>query len=185
MVEPKKTVPFTYDDYASLPQDRFIHQIIDGEHFMNPSPVPYHQDISRNLQRILVDFVDRNSLGKIYDAPVDVVLSDTNVVVPDLIFISQARTSIILEKYIGGPPDLVVEILSPNTRKIDSDLKLKLYARFRIPEYWIVDPKQKIVRLYRFAKEAYQEEKLFHENQVLTSPTFPGLYIPLAEVFRR
>ncbi|HEY3132123.1 MAG TPA: Uma2 family endonuclease [Acidobacteriota bacterium] len=179
----KKIVPFTYDDYASLPQDRFIHQIIDGEHFMNPSPIPYHQDISRNLQRILVEFVERNDLGKIYDAPIDVVLSDTNVVVPDLIFISRARTSIILEKYIAGPPDLVVEILSPGTRKLDLDLKLKLYARFRVPEYWIIDPKQKTVRLYRLGKAA-QEEKLFHEDEVLTSPSLPGLRIPLAEVFR-
>src|SRR5712691_4590170 len=98
----KKAIQFTYDDYLLFPYDRNRHQIIEGEHYMTPSPSLYHQDISRNLQKILAEFVEGHNLGRIYYAPVDVVLSDTNVVVPDLLFVSAAKASILLEKYIAG-----------------------------------------------------------------------------------
>ncbi|HEY3131123.1 MAG TPA: Uma2 family endonuclease [Acidobacteriota bacterium] len=181
----KKAIQFTYDDYLLFPYDRNRHQIIEGEHYLTPSPALYHQDISRNLQRILVEFVEGHNLGKIYDAPVDVVLSDINVVVPDLVFVSTARASILLEKYIAGPPDLIVEILSESTKKIDRDLKLKLYAKFGVAEYWIVDPKGKTVIVHRLAEGGYSEAKSFAGSEELVSSTFPGLRVPLALVFRK
>lgn len=181
----KKAIQFTYDDYLLFPDDRNRHQIIEGEHYMTPSPILYHQDISRNLQKILVEFVEAHNLGKIYDAPVDVVLSDINVVVPDLVFVSGANASILLEKYIAGAPDLIVEILSESTKRIDLDLKLKLYAKFGVPEYWIVDPKKKTVSVYRLAEGGYSEKKVFAETEELISSTFPDLRVPLTVVFRK
>jgi len=180
-----KAIQFTYQDYLLFPHDLKIHQIIEGEHYVNPSPIPYHQAISRNLIRILAEFVERNDLGEVFQAPIDVVLSDTDVLVPDLIFISRARSAIIEEKYVAGAPDLVIEILSHGTKSVDQGLKSKVYAKFGVTEYWIVDPKKKTVKLYRLNHRRYREHALFTHQQELTTPTFPGLRVRLAEIFRR
>src|SRR5262249_54186269 len=110
--------PFTYEDYLLLPEDR-RYEIVDGELYMTPSPATYHQRILRQLERALGEYVEGRRLGEVLFAPCDVVLSETDIVQPDVLFVSSGRASIIGEKYISAAPDLVVEILSPATAQRD------------------------------------------------------------------
>jgi Uma2 family endonuclease len=173
---------FTYDDYLLLPEDR-RYEIIDGDLFMTPAPTPYHQLVSINLGSSLRDFVLEHRLGRVLYAPCDVVLSPTDVVQPDILFVASDRLSIIGEKYISEAPDLVVEILSPATADRDQDLKKKLYARFGVREFWLADPEKKTVEVFVNTTEGFRRESLFGAGETLRSPLLPGLEIPLAEVF--
>ena len=112
---------------------------------MFPSSREIHQYILGRLFLRLGAFIYGRNLGKVYCSPFDVVLSDTDVVQPDLLFVSSGRESIITPENIQGAPDLVVEILSPATAARDRTLKLDLYARHGVQEYWIVDPDAKTI----------------------------------------
>ncbi|RLE13973.1 Uma2 family endonuclease [Candidatus Aerophobetes bacterium] len=175
-------IKFTYQDYLLLPEDK-RYEIIEGELIIVPSPGFTHQSISGNLGFLLRRFIREKKLGIILNAPMDVVLSEENVVQPDILFISKKRASIITEKNIQGAPDLVIEILSPNTKKKDSILKRKLYAKFGVKEFWLVDPEKKEIEVLTFKKEGFERTGLYHQDEVLISPLLPGLKIPLREVF--
>ena len=129
----------TYADYLETSDDE-RYELLKGELVMSPSPKEIHQHISGILYLAIGAFVRERSLGKVYFAPFDVVLSDTNVVQPDLLFVSNERAGIITQDNVQGAPDLVVEILSPATAERDRTLKLDLYAQYGVKEYWIVDP---------------------------------------------
>mgnify|MGYP000103035889 FL=1 len=112
---------WTYQDYRELPSDGKTYQIIGGRLFMAPAPSTPHRDISGNLGFIIRSFVKEHSVGKIYNAPIDVVFSSVNVVQPDIIFISSKRLKIIKEEGIFGAPDWIIEIISPPSEKIDTN----------------------------------------------------------------
>jgi len=157
---------WTYADLLLFPDDGKRHELIDGEHIMSPSPFTKHQRVSFNLSGILFGFLKQHPLGKVFTAPMDVVLSDTDVVEPDLLFIASEHASIITEKHIMGVPDLVVEILSQGSgtetcatrnmsqmglgRKTDEIIKRRLYEQYGVKEYWIVDPELESVKVYRW-----------------------------------
>jgi len=176
-------VKLTYQDYLLLPEDNNRHEIIDGEHYMTPSPIPRHQRISKCLLIQLESFVRHQQVGEVFSAPIDVILSDVDVVVPDLIFISRERSSIITGKNIQGAPDLIIEILSPSTAERDRRLKRKTYAKFGVTEYWIVDPEICTVHILRLREGDYHTVNTFSLQQNLTSPLFQGLSLPLTEIF--
>lgn len=178
-------VKFTYEDYLLFPEDGRRHALIDGEHYVTPAPNTKHQIIVSNLLRILAACVRQRRLGRVFAAPTDVVLSDLDVVQPDLLFISTARLSILSDRCIQGPPDLVVEILSESTRKTDELVKRKLYERFGVREYWIVDPELEVVKVYTSTDRGYvRSAELSRETgESLTTTLLPDLRIPLAEVF--
>lgn len=178
-------VKFTYEDYLLFPEDGKRHELIDGDHFMTPAPSMRHQRISRRLLTSFENFLKRNKLGEAFDVPSDVVLSETDVVQPDLLFVSAKRASLITDKNIQGAPDLVVEILSETTRKTDEVIKRKLYERHGISEYWIVDPELEAVKIYRMTEKGYtRAAELSREtNDSLATPLLPGLQIPLSEIF--
>lgn len=173
---------FTYEDYVLLPEDR-RYEIIDGDLFMTPAPTPYHQQVAFNLAAALRQHVRARRLGEVLIAPCDVVLSATDIVQPDVLFISAARLSIIGEKYIADAPDLIVEVLSPATADRDQTLKLKLYARFGVREVWIADPEKRTVEVLAASLEGFRPEATFGSGDTLRSPLLIGLEIPLAEVF--
>ncbi|MBI5379944.1 MAG: Uma2 family endonuclease [Nitrospirae bacterium] len=180
------SVKFTYEDYLLFTDDGKRHELIDGEHYMTPSPNEKHQRVSMNLSHLLSHYVKKNPKGRIYHAPFDVVLSDQDVVQPDLLFVSAARASLITEKCIQGAPDLVIEILSESTRKTDEIIKRKLYARHGVGEYWIVDPELETVKVYRRAASGdyVRAAELSRETgDTIATPLLPGLAIPLAEIF--
>ena len=171
----------TYDDYVNFPSDGHRHEIIAGEEYMTPSPDVPHQRASRKLETILDEYVVRNKLGEVFDAPIDVVLSAEDVVVPDVIFISTARASIIERKNIQGAPDLVVEILSPSTAAYDRGAKRALYERSGVREYWIVDSTSELLEVHEFGSP--RRLRIYKAGQAFESALFPGLKIRLSDLF--
>lgn len=178
-------VKFTYEDYLLFPDDGRRHELIDGEHFMTPAPSTKHQQISINLSTLFKIFLKEKKVGMVYTAPCDVVLSDLDVVQPDLLFVSAHRLSIITEKCIQGSPDLVVEIVSETTRKTDEIIKRKLYERYGVQEYWIVDPELETIKIYRMTERGYvrSAELSSEAKDILTTPLLPDLQIPISEIF--
>ena len=174
----------TYEDYLLFPEDGNRHEILDGEHYVTAAPYPRHQSILVELTSWIAPFVRQNRLGRFYVAPVDVLLDRHDIVQPDLLFISNASMKILTEKNVQGAPDLVIEILSDSTRKRDEGIKLERYELLGIQEYWVVDPKRNEARIYRRSAERLQqvEELAAAARDLLTSPYFPGLEIPLFEI---
>jgi len=149
-------IKFTYKDYKSLPESETKrYELIEGELIMVPSPNEYHQRISRKIEFLLQDFVEKNKLGEVYYAPLDVHLGE-DVVQPDILFVSKVRSKIITEEEIRGGPDLVIEILSPATAERDRTYKKTLYARHSVQEYWIVDPEEKIIKIMTLRKAGFE-----------------------------
>lgn len=185
MAHPLSSTKFTYEDYLLFPDDGKRHELIDGEHYVTPSPITKHQKILGNIFIPLGTHIQKNKIGQLFAAPMDVVLSDIDVVQPDLLFITNNRASIITEKNIQGAPDLVVEILSESSRKTDEMIKRKLYERYRISEYWIVDPELESVKIYRLSDTGYSRiaELSVEANDTLTSPLFPDWQLSLSLIF--
>lgn len=152
---------------------------------MTPAPSTKHQRISRNLVIALGTFVRQHRLGEVFDAPCDVVLSDEDVVQPDVLFVSAARAGIITEDNVKGTPDLVVEILSDATRKRDEVTKRKLYEHFGVQEYWIVDPELQSVKVFRLSDHQYVRtaELSAEAHDTLTTPLLPTFSLSLSDLF--
>jgi len=127
--------------------------------------------------------VKHRKLGVILDVPYDVILSDENVVQPDILFVRKERSAIIGEANLKAAPDLVIEILSPDTRSKDLELKRKTYARFGIQEYWIVDPEAETVEVLVWSEIGYMTAGTHGKSNSLSSPLLPDSNLPLSEVF--
>ena len=173
---------FTYQDYLLLPEDR-RYEVIDGDLFMTPAPTPYHQLVSKRIGHVLDDFVEKNRLGMVLYAPCDVVLSETDVVQPDILFVSAGRLAIVGEKFISAAPDLIVEVLSPATETRDRVAKTKLYAKKGVRELWFADPEAKTIELLVNSGEGFRREALAGSTETLRSVLLEGLEIPLDSVF--
>jgi Uma2 family endonuclease len=175
----------TYDDYLLFPDDGKRHELIDGEHYLTLSPNVEHQAISGRLHLSIASWLQEHPLGRIFFAPLDVILSRFDVVEPDLLYVSNERAPDVLGQYVTGAPDLVIEIGSPSTRRRDETIKRRLYERSGVVEYWIVDPDIEVIRINRRSGEGFAraEELSAHEDDVLTTTLLPGLEIRVAEVF--
>jgi Uma2 family endonuclease len=177
---------FTYEDYALLPEDGERHEVIDGDPCVSPAPLPRHQRLSMRLSLRLGAYAESSGLGEVFAAPIDVVLSRHDVLQPDLLFISNERAGIVTEKNIQGAPDLVVEILSESTRRLDEGEKLSRYELFGVRECWFFDPATARVRVYRAKGGRFElaAELSAAASDVLTTPLLPGFAIPLLDLFR-
>jgi Uma2 family endonuclease len=176
----------TWEDYLAIPPDGKRHELIDGEHYVSPAPNIRHQRIAAKLHVVLARIVSRAGLGELFFAPVDVKLTDVDIVQPDLVFLSPEHIGRLTETHLDGPPDLAVEILSPNSRRQDEVLKRDLYDRSGVAEYWIVDPEIEIVKVYRRGTSGRFEraaELAAERDERLESPLLPGLALPLVELF--
>ncbi len=177
----------TYDDFVLLPDDGKRHELVDGEHYVTPSPNTRHQQISGDLFALIWTYLETHPIGRVFHAPFDVVFSEFDVVEPDLLYLSNARAAEVLTPaHVTGAPDLVIEIGSPSTRKRDETIKRHLYERSGVSEYWVVDPELDIVRVYRRETEGFgrASEMSVDAGDILTTPLLPGLALPLARVFR-
>jgi Uma2 family endonuclease len=135
-VEPRHpSTRFSYADLELLPDDDLRHEIIDGEHYVTASPVTRHQRISRRLLVAIQSHLDANPMGEGFQAPFDVVMSFHDVVVPDLIYVSATRAELVTAKNLQGAPDLVIEILSPGTRRLDERLKRAVVTTPLLPGF--------------------------------------------------
>ena len=172
-----------YEDYLLFPEDGLRHEILDGEHFVTNAPSRRHQKAVSNLIYFFMDLLRRNPLGEVYAAPFEVLFSKHNVALPDLIFVSQERASILTDKNVQGAPDLIVEVLSPSTRQSDELVKLNVYERFGVREYWLVDPQNQTVRIFRGGGGSFAPPVDLSAGEVLTTPLLPGLEIPVSQIF--
>lgn len=175
---------FTYEDYIHMPEGK-RYEIVEGELYMVPSPTTMHQRVSRELEEMLSKFVKDKGLGEVFDAPIDVVFSETDIVQPDIIFISNKNKGIIREENIAGAPDLIIEILSPSSENRDRVIKKKLYTKNRVREYWLVDPQKRIIEALILGKNGYETLKVFSDSEILISRLIEGLQIPIDKVFKK
>ena len=150
---------------------------------MAPAPNRYHQDISRNLEYILLEYLEEHPIGKLYDAPFDVYFDKHNVFQPDIVFVSKKRLSILTKAGAEGAPDFVVEILSPRTAELDREQKQQVYARAGVQELWIIDPETKSIEIYLLSENAVSPAAVYHERDQFESRLFPGLRFNAAKIF--
>src|SRR6267142_7080721 len=175
-------VKLTYDDYLLFPEDGMRHELIDGEHYVTPTPNMRHQVISGNLFGMIWSYLQQHPIGRVFAAPLDVIFSEFDVVEPDVLYLSRQRVAELAPApWVKGAPNLVVEIGSPSTRKRDETIKRRLYERFGVDEYWIIDPELDTIKVYRRVNERYERiaELTVENHDVLTTPLLPGLDLPL------
>ena len=142
-----------YSDYAGIPNDGKRYEILEGDLLVTPAPSPLHQRVSKRLQRQLEAYFEARSIGEVFNAPIDVILTTHNIVQPDLVVVD--RVDQVSRRGIEGPPLLVVEILSPSTREQDRSVKARRYAALGIRHYWLVDPEARKVECYRADASTY------------------------------
>jgi Uma2 family endonuclease len=169
----------TYQDYLLLPEDGKRYEIMDGDLYMTPAPATRHQIIATRLSHVLMTYLETHQIGTVLTAPCDVVLSDTDTVQPDLLLVLNVGSARITEKNIQGPPDLVVEILSPGTAARDQELKRKRYEYFAVREYWLIDPDHNTMEILRLEEGRYARVCLATRPNQCTSPLFPHLILDL------
>jgi Uma2 family endonuclease len=168
----------------TTPDDK-RYQLLDGEMILAPSPTSRHQAVILRISLELHEFVTGRNLGRVWFAPLDVVLSDYDVAQPDILFVSNARSGIVTEANIQGAPDLVVEVLSPATSGYDRGHKLLLYGRHGVREYWLVDPDAETVEVLVGSGQGLARQAAYGRGQTLSSPLLDGLAIGLDGVFGR
>lgn len=171
---------YTYPDLAAFPNDNFRREIIDGELIVSPSPITRHQVAAGNLHFRLRLYADKVG-GQAFFAPYDVYFGKDNVVEPDLLFIRADHLERIGVKYLEGAPDLVVEISSPSTRRVELVRKRELYERFGVTEYWFVDLEAERVEIYLLTERAYAAPQLLYPGETLQSSALPGFRMPVGE----
>ena len=177
-------VRLTVQDYLNIPEeDENRYELINGDLYMAPAPSWEHQESSGNLYSILRAFVLANLLGRVVYSPIDMFLSDGDVFQPDIVFISNERLGIIHSDGIHGAPDLVIEVLSPGTERIDRTLKSERYEMFDVSEYWQANPIAKTILVLRARDGAFERVGLFTEGMALETPLLPGLRVDVSEVF--
>ena len=180
-VDTGSKIKLTYREYVQFPADGRRHEIIDGDHYVNPAPETNHQRVSRRMQLQLMLQIEETGRGEVFDAPTDLQLSLSDVVQPDLIIILQRNRTIVTPTKIKGVPDLVVEITSPSSEKSDRELKKELYRRSGVPEYWVVDPTEHVVEQYVLEGGSYA--LVATENERVEFRQLPGVAVDLARVW--
>ena len=172
---------YTYADLLEMPDDNVRREIIDGELIVSPSPVTRHQVVLGRLYLVFGNHLAEHGGGRVFFAPLDIVLSDTNVVEPDLFFVADDQLEILTSKNVSGVPALVVEVLSKP--RMDRVRKRELYARFGVPEYWIVDPEADRVEVYLLATNGYDKPSIVEPGDTLAYERLPGLTVDLSALF--
>ena len=177
-------VRFKADDIWDTPEDGNRYEVIDGELFVTPPPLEPHQRAAGTLHGYLWPYVHQRQLGRVYTAPLGVVLDDENGVQPDLVYVARERLGIIAERGIEGAPDLVVEVLSPSTRARDRGIKMRRYAAAGIPHYWIVDPRARTLEAYQLGEQGYELTGREGAGSTFRPTLFPGLEIPIDDLWQ-
>lgn len=185
MSQPRKKL--TYADFVLFPDDGKRHELIDGVHYVTPSPYIPHQVLVGRLYLAIGNFLaTRRQLGRVFLSPVDVVMSEHDIVVPDLIFVAGDQQSILTEANVQGPPALVVEILSPGTRRRDEGIKRRLFDEKGVSEYWLVDRKPMRVSVYRRADDGtfpLSATLSAAADDHLETSLLPGFVLSISELF--
>ncbi|MCY4080861.1 MAG: Uma2 family endonuclease [Caldilineaceae bacterium] len=176
------TTELTYEDYQKTSDDQ-RYELLNGALMISPSPNTAHQSVQAELGWRMAQFVREGRLGHLLFAPTDVVLSRTDVVQPELLFISSDRVNTVAPANIQGAPDLIVEIRSDSTAERDESFKRQLYADSGVEEYWLVDPESATISVLLLAENGYERAATYTLGQILISPMLDGLSINLDDIF--
>jgi len=172
-----------YSDYLVTPADGKRYEIVEGELFVTPAPSPAHQRISRGLERQLESFFHGRAAGEMFHAPIDLILTSGDIVQPDIVIVADPGQ--VSERGIEGAPLIVVEILSPSTRRHDLGLKARRYAEIGVLHYWIVDPDAKRLDCRRLEAGGFRRVATASGDTTLEHPDWNGLVIDLAALWRQ
>ena len=178
------TTTLTYHDYMLLPDDGKRYEIIEGDLHVTPAPTTRHQIIVGRLIHVLLSYLETHPVGTVLTAPCDILLSDTDLVQPDLLYVRNNSKAHVTEQNVQGPPDVVVEILSPGTAARDRDLKRKRYERFGVQEYWLVDPDHNTLEILVLKAGQYTQVCCAIRPATCTSALFPGLILDLGRLLK-
>lgn len=173
--------PLTYEDLARIPDDDLRREIIDGELFVTPAPAIRHQRAVVRILRALAEYADGHG-GEVLPAPTDVYFTERDVVEPDVLFIRRDNAERVEDRFIRGAPDLVVEVSSPSTRRVDLVRKRALYGANGVPEYWFVDLEADRVEVYVNGPEGYGPPTIYTSGQDVRSEVLAGLSVPVDDV---
>ena len=183
MATAQPVVKFTYEDYRTTPEDE-RYELLCGDLIMVPAPNIKHQKVQARLHYRLTRFILDHEPGELLLAPCDVVLSETDVVQPDLLFVCREREHLLSGgENVQGAPDLVIEILSPSTAEKDRGIKHELYDRHGVTEYWLVDPMAETVSIHHRQAGRLAPSRTFGRRDALRSPLLAGLELHLDDVF--
>ncbi len=174
---------WSYEEYLKI-EDEKRYEIIQGGLVEMPAPSVRHQEISGRLYVKFYHSVVDSSLGKVFYAPIDVVLSDKDVLQPDLVVVLKENLSIVQDKGVFGAPDLVVEVVSSLSYKRDTEEKKELYASYGVREYWLVLPELKIVEVLTLEEGKYKAFSFACEKGKACSKLIEGLCVELEELFQ-
>lgn len=175
-------VKITYQDYLQLPEEQ-RYEVLEGDLRMVPAPGVFHQSVLAALYRAMSAFVEQQGLGRVYFAPVDVILDDDSVVQPDLLVVLAEHMAIVKPEGVRGAPDLVVEVLSPGTAHRDRGIKRRLYGRYGVKEYWLVDPQERTVEVTSQQNGSLETVSLVPPGSEVRSPLLPGLSLVVDDLF--
>ncbi len=178
-------VYFTYDDIKHLPEypEGPLIELYRGDLFMVPSPGTKHQRVSLNLSVAILNLIENKNLGSLFTVPIDVILSEKNVFIPDLVFVKTENNYMISEKNISGSPDFIIEILSTNKTN-DLVRKKDIYQEFGIREYWIVDPNEEIILKYVLEDKKYKLFGKFDKSSKFIKIDTINIEIPMEKIFK-
>lgn len=173
--------PYTVEDLAGIPDDGRRYEVIGGELVVSPAPSTKHQRASFRLSRILGDYLERMGGGEAFAAPIDVVLGKHDIVQPDLVVVLHRHAGRVTAVGIDGAPDIVIEITSPSSQRMDRIRKSATYATFGVPEYWIVDPETETILVQALVDGRYQP--LASRDGIIRSAQLPDLVIDPRDLF--
>ena len=176
------TPRLTYQDYVALEGDE-RYELMDGELILVAAPSEDHQTVIMELGYRMHAFVRENDLGRVIQAPYDVLFTDTEVVQPDLLFVSKDRYHIRTPANIQGAPDLVVEVLSPSSSRRDWREKRDLYALHGVSEYWIIDPTNRLVWIMQLQDGVLEIDQTCADGDTVESTAIEGFSIEVADLF--
>ena len=173
--------PKTVDDYMALPDD-VRAELISGELYVTPSPTSRHQTVVQRLHLALAPPVESGELGTVFLAPLDVHLPTGDIVQPDVLLVRQENLRII-QDWIRGVPDLVIEVVSKTHAEGDRIVKRGVYERAQVPEYWLVDPRSRSVEVHRLEGDGYRPAGYYEGQGVVRSPLLPGVEVDVEPLF--
>jgi Uma2 family endonuclease len=179
MIAPAKT-RMTAAEFFDLPETTSPEQLIEGELIVTATPVPLHQRVSRKTLSVLDELIPN---GELFYAPISLYIDQDNVPEPDILWIAENSRCTVGRRYLEGPPDLIVEIFSPSTEKLDRTKKFRLYERFGVTEYWMINPEAEFIEVYTLQDGKYQQLGIFAPGETFASPVLNGAAVNVTALF--
>jgi Uma2 family endonuclease len=176
MAVPIVKEPFTYRDLDNFPDDGKRREIIGGELLVSAAPSTRHQRLIVELVLLIGNYLKAHDVGTLFAAPTEVMFSDIDVAEPDIFVVLKGSRAEITDRRVVGPPDWIIEVLSPSTADYDLETKRKLYRAHGVL-YWIVDPDNRTVTVWD------SEQHVYSGNASIDMPLLPGLHLKLSELF--